>query len=121
MSKTIEEAKNINSLIDSTLSDGALLFDTDNLRMVLKSSSQLITKLVAELEARDWVSVDDRLPDERGDYLVRLSDCRYEGHDLHVSYFYAGQFKFIATGKALRTVTHWKPLDQPPSQSKEGS
>lgn len=64
----------------------------------------------------EWVSVKDRLPDEKGRYLVAFYPCQWD----HVSKtaLYTGIDTF--RGKAAwakrkyQKVTHWMPLPQPP-------
>jgi hypothetical protein len=54
---------------------------------------------------QEWISVNDRLPDSDGKYLV------YTGHDLiHTMYYYATN----AFGFEHWDVTHWMPLPEPP-------
>lgn len=55
----------------------------------------------------EWISVEDKLPEESADYLVWVNnfDCepyiRIEG--------YLGDFGFTR-----KTITHWMPLPDPP-------
>ena len=52
----------------------------------------------------DWISVDDRLPREKGTYLFYFDDgqIRVEGYfpDIHLA----------------KCVTHWMNLPEPPTQ-----
>lgn len=82
----------------------------------------------AELRARvpEWISVDDRLPDEDGSYLVTTNlfsgrqsidicwfakDGKYElAGQKCVWYFYDGECGSVSTD----SVTHWTPLPEPP-------
>lgn len=54
-------------------------------------------------EIQDWISVQDRLPDSNGRYLVYEPDLKW----VLVSGFIRGQF---TEGSA----THWMPLPSPP-------
>jgi hypothetical protein len=60
----------------------------------------------------DWISVEERLPAERGFYLVSLDTTPQVAME---SEFYAD--KFHRTGGdfgVISCVTHWMPLPEPP-------
>ena len=78
---------------------------------------------VIYLEADDWISVKDQLPEEYGNYLV-LTDDR----DIDVGTFNprfedswsmcdANGF-YWAVQKGVR-ITHWRPLPKKPDESEE--
>lgn len=61
----------------------------------------------------EWISVDDRLPDKDGVFIVALEESGYE----NLVYFDVRQY---VDGKWLNipnkfTVTHWMPLPDPPT------
>ena len=80
--------------------------------------------------AQEWISVDDRLPDRDGWYLVTTNyfdkrqtiniRCfakdgeKVDEYDLagqkYVWYFYDREYGYVSTNY----VTHWMPLPQPP-------
>ena len=86
----------------------------------------------AELRARvpQWISVNDRLPEEDKDYLVITNDFgKYSSVKIrsfakdgetadeyalagkkYVWYFWSGEYGYVSTN----TVTHWMPLPEPP-------
>lgn len=56
-----------------------------------------------------WISVDERLPEDRKDVLVYL-----KGGDFRVSHCAAGGYWQIWTREL--DVTHWMPLPDPPKE-----
>lgn len=70
----------------------------------------------------DWVSVEERLPEEKGQYLVTYHPCYWDGvrEDLRVGFdSYRGgkntTNKVWAKNKYQR-VTHWKPIPKPATE-----
>lgn len=79
---------------------------------------------------QEWISVNDRLPEEDGAYLVTTNsfgDCQsvkfrwfakdgenVDTHDLagqkDVWYLYDSECGYVS----IKTVTHWMPLPKPP-------
>ena len=62
---------------------------------------------------QEWISVDDRLPEEKVDCIVRYQHayCDTDGYWAIGMCFYDGEkFQFNLAYK----VTHWMPLPQPP-------
>jgi hypothetical protein len=72
-------------------------------------------KRIAELEEeRDWISVEDRLP-ETGRYLAIGRGC--ESEIVVFLAFVGGGGKFKAKGRdCTELVTHWMPLPNPPKE-----
>ena len=70
----------------------------------------------AELDKRRWVPVEERLPEQSGEYLVVL----YTVPDVtRLYYYYAPNEEFgqIRSGVwCAETVTHWMPLPEPPEE-----
>ena len=61
----------------------------------------------------DWISVEDRLPDELQDVL---SFAGYDG--VFQSIYRAGNFKKSLVVWEHLSVTHWMPLPEPPELNK---
>ena len=62
---------------------------------------------------QEWISVKDRLPEEKVDCIVRYQHayCDTDGYWAIGMCFYDGEkFQFYPAYK----VTHWMPLPQPP-------
>lgn len=68
----------------------------------------------------NWTSVDDMLPNEKGEYLVVYHPCHWDR--VHTDQIFVGLDTFRGkttwAKKKYQKVTHWTPLPEPP---KEGS
>ncbi|MCI6163423.1 MAG: DUF551 domain-containing protein [Dialister sp.] len=74
----------------------------------------------------NWISVNDRLPEDEGYYLVRVYYSDIEHCAFEVYGWYKGSFIYWAGGMELPVginthgenipmkVTHWMPLPEPP-------
>ena len=61
-----------------------------------------------------WISVDDRLPEESGEYLTY-----HNGYYMTLSYsarhkMFNASDDIAKANSAIHTVTHWMPLPEPP-------
>ena len=68
---------------------------------------------ISALEKTKWISVDDRLPEEKVDCIVHYKHAYCDNDDYWAigMCFYDGEkFQFDPAYK----VTHWMPLPQPP-------
>ena len=78
----------------------------DELLIILEEIQTVIS------EALDtWVSVEERLPEEKGDYLTVMS---YEG----VRSLRLHHFDLANMDRFSNTTTHWQPLLNLPTESK---
>lgn len=73
---------------------------------------------LAELERPRWVSVAERLPEDRSDVLAYL---KYEvGGRIAAANYDKGMWQDCVMGGLYRTeegvVTHWMPIPQPPKE-----
>ena len=75
----------------------------------------------------EWISVEDRLPQERGRYLVMLKtdgDIGYEVHDHLIRILHFGSdgwrlprhYPEWIHDALTQEVTHWMPLPEPPKE-----
>lgn len=64
-----------------------------------------------------WISIEDRLPDEAGQYLVAFHPCYYDMvcTDKTIVGIDSFRGKTAWAKKKRQKVTHWMPLPQPPS------
>ncbi len=71
----------------------------------------------------EWISVKDRLPEKRGEYLCYF---RYPGIDVPSLNFicdvicqntYQGSGRWLSD---MNNVTHWMPLPEPPKEAQYG-
>ena len=65
----------------------------------------------------DWISVKDKLPDEKGEYLVVYHPCWYRDNvSWDVTKVGLDSFRGKTTWakNKYQHVTHWMPLPEPP-------
>lgn len=62
-----------------------------------------------------WISVTDRLPKKKGDYLI------YNTYGIVWPYWYDPEGKrwYDDCGYLTESVTHWMPLPEPPKEANE--
>lgn len=63
-------------------------------------------------QSQEWISVDDKLPEENGSYLVIG-----KSGTPHTAHFYKGRTmhgKTFSAHFSNRCVTHWMPLPEAP-------
>ena len=105
------------------------MYDAIALDGMIKALEDAPTVDVADVMRGMWISVEERLPDEEGKYLVTA----YDGITPDVLYFYK---RYPYCNKGIRTdcpvwcacdhygdfevdsVTHWMPLPEPPEADK---
>jgi len=75
------------------------------------ASRQRIAELEAELVEYEWVSVEDRLPEESGWYAV------YDGSEWNRAY-YTKPNNWIKDCVCIKLITHWKSIHLPGTGSK---
>lgn len=109
-----------NDIISREMARGALLGGMAGTGY--QSLAMGLVRMLPSLNAEDvmdamWVSVKDRLPDKKGDYIV---NCRhtYGGENPHVRNYvtiihFRGKTKW-ATGNDC--ITHWMPKPFPPTE-----
>ena len=62
---------------------------------------------------QQWISVDDRLPEEKVDYIVHYKHAYCDNDDywaIGICFYDGEKFQVAPAYK----VTHWMPLPQPP-------
>ena len=66
---------------------------------------------------QEWISVDDRLPEENNDGSVNAVLVT-DGFVQHMAYFARGEWRFAESGEIKEpmwySITHWMPLPEPP-------
>lgn len=67
-------------------------------------------------ELNEWISVEDRLPEEKGEYLVTYHPCWWD--DVKYDEICVGMDSFRGktswAKRKFQRVTHWRPLPKPP-------
>lgn len=69
----------------------------------------------------EWISVEDRLPDNDGDIVLINGSSKWPAH---VAEFINRDnmcgFSLFVNGIVCNSATHWMPLPQPPTNIKDG-
>lgn len=79
------------------------------------TSNAAMAAAIELLKAQEpvWISVKDRLPDVRGNFLVVAIEA---GKYIHITLSEFSKY-FIMTGRrSYWKVTHWMPLPEPPKE-----
>ena len=88
----------------------------------LNQAMWIITHAPTLTPQNEWVSVDERLPDNKGEYLVAYHPCIWDfvSDEICVG-FDSFRGKTTWAKKKYQRVTHWMPLPAPPkSRPPEG-
>ena len=86
----------------------------------LKATAELNVRLKKELRVAramavqkvEWISVDERLPEQYGPFLIADDKGNMEVAT------WTKQFGWFSGGNRVKRVTHWMPLPEPPKESK---
>lgn len=91
----------------------------------LRDAAAQVTKLAAEAAVeRDWISVEDRLPEDDGDVLAIVSGYPSPNITLEdvmvVAAFCKGEWWYIGEYPDWDNpiITYWMPLPEPPEEEK---
>ena len=104
---TYEEAiKNINAL--NAVCGQKDLYDAE-----FESALALAIEALEKQATQEWISVDDRLPQDNSDALAYLS-IGEESRICPANYAKGVWFDCIFDMPVTESVTHWMPLPQPP-------
>ena len=92
-----------------------VLYESDNKRNVLICGIETVAEDVynANFRKQEWISVDERLPEEKVNCLVHYKHayCDNDGYwDIGVSFYDGHEFHIGLEYK----VTHWMPLPEAP-------
>ena len=68
------------------------------------------------LKACKWISVKERLPENKGRYIIYV-----RGPEPFVSWFDGYRFRTIGTAPFTYPATHWQPLPEPPKEEGENA
>jgi hypothetical protein len=71
-----------------------------------------------DVTVQEWIPVTERLPDEKGEYLVAFHPCWWD--DVREAKTVVGTDTFRGkttwAKKKFQRVTHWMPLPEPPKE-----
>ena len=101
------------------LLDNAIINSDDNYGF--PNTEQVADHLIANgVTVQEWVSVDDRLPEEGEYVLCVLKGFNYGGKIQVCKFVPADKFKdkpyFEHFRNGFPSVTHWMPLPEPPEE-----
>lgn len=110
----------IETTVDHLIANGVTL--QEDCKDCAEATQNCIVKLqeqIAELRsAQEWVSVEDRLPEESGMYIVTAND----GHAQRVSFVQwqkKNRIWNLTGARSYWRVTHWMPLPKPPKETND--
>jgi len=99
---------NVNSVIEYPMTAVA----------AIEGMEKVIERLQSQLAEREWISVDDRLPEDGEVVFVYCKE-----NDRLECVPFVGQWPLVIinweTGDSTSPVTHWMPLPTPPTANKE--
>lgn len=66
----------------------------------------------------EWISVEDRLPDVKGEYIVAYHPCWWDNVDYDKTLVGIDSFRGKTTWarRKFQRITHWMPLPEPPKE-----
>lgn len=106
-------------------------------KYLLPSERIMINKIDNAQTVNEWTSIEDKLPDKSGKYLVTITSNVYGKPFVKTAWFLLnlcdnGQFKYECEPNVPgfyngdgegdwveRSVTHWMPLPEPPEEVKQ--
>lgn len=73
---------------------------------------------ICEVNNAGWISVKDRLPEEKGEYLTAYHQCYWDNVDYHIVLIDKDTWRGKTTWakKKYHRVTHYMPLPEPPKE-----
>lgn len=88
-----------------------ILFDTPFVKAV-----EYVLQMLKGVTVQEWISVEDRLPDKGGCYLIHQKAETWIGEVIQTAHWNetAQNFRGAQAGCFMEFVTHWMPLPQPP-------
>lgn len=90
----------------------------------IKEALDMAISAIREQEARRWIPVEEKLPDNNCPVLVRCTNTTISGgYVTHIGCCDMKQFWFLKTQPGTASfpsrewkVTHWMPLPEPPKE-----
>jgi hypothetical protein len=108
MSDLIPRDKAIECVWKPKVKPDAEIFNA--LKMAIQSE---IEQLPIVTQEPDWISVRDRLPDVRGNFLVVAIEA---GKYIHITLSEFSKYFTMTGRRSYWKVTHWMPLPEPPKE-----
>jgi hypothetical protein len=111
LNKHVEQVNNdINVLHDSNL-------ELYELNVKQQAEITRLNAIIAENEAGKWISVNDRLPDEKRKVIVYVDRLNYYPNYISTSFRQDGTWREESGN--YHNITHWQPLPTPPAIKSE--
>lgn len=93
-------------------------YTVEELSVILPQAADAIEELVSNADKFKWISVEERLPEEKGKYIIAYHPCYW--NDVNYDKIKLGTDTFMGKVKwarrKYRRVTHWMPLPEPPKE-----
>lgn len=85
---------------------------------MMGEAADAIEELVSNAYKTKWISVEERLPEEAGEYIVAYHPCYWDSVNTKCTKVGIDNFRGKTTWakKKFQRVTHWMPLPEPPKE-----
>lgn len=105
------------------LENGYVKISNDALAYIQQLENHIgeLTEKVSQFEAAHpkWVSVEERLPDDRGDFITKIHCDNGDWIEVNTFDYMEKEWWHDAidhTVEATKFVTHWMPIPEPPKE-----
>ena len=85
-------------------------------RRMSELAAEALREKANGVTAQEWISVEERLPDEKGEYIVAFHTCWWDDVQEDKTVVGTDTFRGKTTWakKKFQRVTHWMPFPEPP-------
>lgn len=100
----------------ATCQEALYKYDPEERAVVENEARHIVAQALCQKQTGDWISVDDRLPEESGEYLTL---CKTPNGDFEVklSTLFPYEGNWYWNDYAIERVTHWQPLPDQPKEN----
>lgn len=114
LEKVKEHLKEIAEYFRGCRSNASFASKAENHFLELQNAASEAAELLKAYEP-GWISVKDRLPEEKGEYLTAYHPCHWDNVDYHIVQIDKDTWRGQTTWakKKYHRVTHWMPMPEP--------